>query len=93
MTENIWKIISCVWIVWNIVTFSLMGIDKLKAGRGSWRISEKTLLITAFAMGAVGSLLGSYLFNHKTSKKRFRFGIPAALLVNIAVIALVARLV
>jgi uncharacterized membrane protein YsdA (DUF1294 family) len=37
-------------------------------------------------MGAVGSLLGSKVFHHKTRKKKFRIGLPLALIVNIAVV-------
>ena len=33
-------------IVINVVTFTVYGIDKLKAKQGSWRISEATLLTT-----------------------------------------------
>ena len=34
-------------IVINVVTFLVYGIDKWKAKKGSWRISEATLLILA----------------------------------------------
>ena len=43
------------------------------------------LLGGAFLMGAVGSILGSRVFHHKTQKKKFQIGLPAALLFNIAV--------
>jgi uncharacterized membrane protein YsdA (DUF1294 family) len=63
-----------------------MGVDKLIAKLDGWRVSEATLLGTAFCMGAVGSLLGSKVFHHKTRKKKFRIGLPLALIVNIAVV-------
>ena len=42
-------------IVINVVTFLLYGIDKWKAKKGSWRISEATLLILAAIGGSIGA--------------------------------------
>ena len=86
------KIVSyliCVWGIWNVITFLLMGVDKLIAKMDGWRVSEATLLGTAFCMGAVGSFLGSRVFHHKTLKKKFRIGLPLALLVNAAVVVVI----
>ena len=63
-----------------------MGIDKRKAIKDARRISEKTLLLSAFLMGAAGSILGSMVFHHKTQKAKFRILLPVALVVNIAVV-------
>lgn len=76
-------------IIWNIVTFILIGADKYKAVHDKRRISEDTLLTTAFAMGGVGSILGSLVFRHKTKKWKFRILLPVALLFNLSVIFLV----
>jgi Predicted membrane protein len=76
-------------IVWNLITFFMMGIDKFKSTHGKWRISEQTLLTSAFIMGAVGSLMGSMIFRHKTQKWKFRILLPAALLFNLSVIFLI----
>ena len=75
---------AAVWAVWNIITFAMMGIDKYRAERKKWRISEKALLFSAFLMGAAGSLAGSRVFHHKTKKTKFRICLPLALAVNIA---------
>ncbi|MBR6842465.1 MAG: DUF1294 domain-containing protein, partial [Prevotella sp.] len=53
-------------IVINVVTFTVYGIDKLKAKQGSWRISEATLLILAVFGGSIGALLGMKVWHHKT---------------------------
>lgn len=74
---------------WNLITFLMMALDKFKASRGKWRISESALLTSAFAMGSVGSLLGSILFHHKTKKWKFRILLPVALLFNLSVIFLI----
>ena len=70
----------------------MMGIDKWKAIKDRWRISEKALLTSAFALGAPGATLGSLFFHHKTLKKKFKFGLPAALIVNLISIVLIVDL-
>lgn len=60
----------------NIISFSLMGIDKKRAVRGAWRIPEATLFWTAFLGGAFGSTLGMHFFRHKTRHWYFRYGLP-----------------
>lgn len=79
------EIATAVYLVWNLFNFVLMGVDKRRAKRDLWRIPERTLLCCAFLMGAVGSLLGSHVFHHKTRKTKFKIGLPAALLFNVAI--------
>ena len=55
-------------IMWNVVVFALYGIDKRKAVKEEWRISERTLLLIAFFFGGIGAILGGNLFHHKTKK-------------------------
>ncbi|MBR5229992.1 MAG: DUF1294 domain-containing protein [Firmicutes bacterium] len=74
---------------WNVITFSMMGIDKFKAKKDLRRISEKTLLLNSFFMGALGALAGSLVFNHKTSKVKFRILLPLFTLLNAAVVTAV----
>jgi len=76
-------------IVINIVTFLVYGIDKWKAKQGSWRISEATLLILAVIGGSIGALLGMRVWYHKTMHKKFKYGLPLILLVQIALIYLI----
>lgn len=57
-----------------------MLIDKQKAKRGSWRISEKTLFILTLLGGGIGTIVGMYLFRHKTKKVYFTIGFPAILI-------------
>ncbi len=83
--EAAYKYIILIWAIWNVITFFLMGLDKLMAKADGIRISERTLLTTAFLMGGVGSFLGSKAFHHKTLKKKFRVGLPSALVVNILI--------
>ncbi len=70
----------------NLAAFFLMGIDKRRARKGKWRIPERTLLIACGLFAAAGGLAGMKVFHHKTQKPKFRFGVPAMLAAQIAVI-------
>ncbi len=59
------------FILINVIGFLSMLIDKKKAERGSWRIKESTLLIIALIGGSIGSIIGMYMFRHKTQKPKF----------------------
>lgn len=65
------------WAVLNLAGFAMMGIDKKRAIRGAWRISEATLFLTAFLGGALGCTLGMRHFRHKTKHWYFKYGMPA----------------
>ena len=75
-------------IVINVVTLIVYGIDKVKAMKGKWRISEATLLLLAIIGGSVGAWLGMKTWHHKTMHKKFKYGLPLILLAQIALIAL-----
>lgn len=51
----------------NIASFILYGIDKYKAKRGKWRISEAMLLTMAAIGGSVGAWTG---MNRWSSERR-----------------------
>lgn len=74
----------------NIVTLIVYGIDKVKAMKGKWRISEATLLLLAIIGGSVGAWLGMKTWHHKTMHKKFKYGIPLILLAQILLIYLTA---
>lgn len=74
----------------NIVTLIVYGIDKVKAMKGKWRISEATLLLLAIFGGSVGAWLGMKTWHHKTMHKKFKYGIPLILLAQILLIYLTA---
>ena len=63
----------------NALGFLLMLIDKQKARKKKWRISETKLLLTAVAGGSIGTLFGMYTFRHKTLHNKFTLGVPAIL--------------
>ncbi|NLY61650.1 MAG: DUF1294 domain-containing protein [Clostridiales bacterium] len=63
-------------ILINIIAFVTMGRDKLKSIKGTWRISEGTLLAVALIGGSIGILGGMCFFRHKTKHSKFKWGIP-----------------
>ena len=71
----------------NAVAFIMYGIDKYKAKKAKWRISEATLLLLAVLGGSIGAWMGMKVWHHKTMHKKFKYGIPAILLIQIALMA------
>ena len=70
-------------VIINFLGFIIMGIDKLKAKRGSRRIPENTLFMFTILGGGVGTILGMYIFRHKTKKKKFTVGMPIILIIEV----------
>lgn len=68
----------------NVTAFALMGIDKRRARRGAWRISEKMLFLPVLLGGSLGGTLGMRVFHHKTKHWYFRFGFPLLLILQLA---------
>ena len=68
----------------NAVTFIVYGIDKYKAKKAKWRIPETMLLLLAVLGGSIGAWMGMKVWHHKTMHKNFKYGIPAILLIQIA---------
>ena len=72
----------------NLLTFISYGIDKWKARHNRWRIPEATLLLLAALGGSIGALLAMKVFRHK----KFRYGVPAILIVQLAVACVIVLL-
>lgn len=68
--------LACALIASNALAFFLMGMDKARAGRGAWRVRERTLFLFPLLGGALGGTLGMMLFHHKTHKWTFAWGFP-----------------
>jgi len=76
--------IICYLLAINIATFLLYGIDKYKAKKNQWRISEATLLTMAAIGGSIGAWTGMRLWHHKTMHKKFKYGIPVIIIMQVA---------
>ena len=60
---------SGIIIIWcsvmSFACFMAMGIDKLKARAGKWRIPERTLFLLAAMGGALGGIFGMLRAEHR----------------------------
>jgi uncharacterized membrane protein YsdA (DUF1294 family) len=73
-------------LVINLIGFLSMGIDKFKSKRNMWRIKEQTLFTIALIGGSIGSIIGMYVFRHKTKHNNFVYGMPVIAAIQLAVI-------
>ena len=73
-------------VIINVVTFIVYGIDKWKAKHAKWRVPEATLLFLAIIGGSIGAWLGMKVWHHKTLHKKFRYGIPIIILLQVALL-------
>lgn len=80
------KLVLIYLLIINAAGFLLMRIDKGKARKNRWRIPEATLITVAALGGSAGSLLGMYLFRHKTRHLKFTLGIPLILAVQVVIV-------
>ena len=64
----------------------MYGIDKRKAKRTKWRIPEATLLGVAVIGGSIGAWLGMKVWHHKTMHNKFKYGIPAIIIVQLLIV-------
>ena len=68
----------------NVITFFVYGIDKWKAKRNKWRIPEATLLLLAVIGGSIAAWLGMKAWHHKTMHKKFKYGVPLIIILQVA---------
>lgn len=86
-------IISGIFFTLNLLTFIIYGIDKLKAKKAKWRISETTLLLLAVIGGSIGAWLGLQVWRHKTQHKKFYIGIPLILTLQVVATVYILSLI
>ncbi|QCS51737.1 DUF1294 domain-containing protein [Priestia flexa] len=73
-------------ILINLIGLYVMNADKKRAQRNEWRIKEQTLWTIAIIGGALGATIGMSLYRHKTKHASFRFGLPALVVVHLALL-------
>lgn len=80
-------------IIMNAIAFAMYGIDKQKAIKKQYRISEKTLLLLAVIGGSVGAYLGMRTFRHKTKHLKFTIGLPVIIVLQAILAVAVLHLI
>ena len=66
-------------MIWNLVVFLVYGLDKGKARKGSYRISEKTLLMMTYVGGDIAQAVAAVLkgfFNRNAATDKLRPRLP-----------------
>lgn len=76
--------VLCYLLIINIAAFIVYGVDKSRAVKSQWRISEKTLILLAVFGGSIGAMIGMMKFHHKTKHIKFYVGVPLILIVHIS---------
>lgn len=74
------------FLIINLIGFLAMYIDKQKAKKGKWRISENSLFILTLLGGWIGTIAGMYTFRHKTKKLKFTVGFPVIAITEVALV-------
>ena len=75
-------------LIINLIGFIIMGVDKKRAIRGAWRISEASLFMAALIGGSLGCIMGMRCFRHKTRHPKFKYGLPAIFIAQICILLL-----
>lgn len=78
-------------LIINLIGFIIMGVDKKRAIRGAWRISEASLFMVALLGGALGCTLGMNHFHHKTKHWYFKYGMPAIFAGQVFLLTMLSR--
>lgn len=78
--------IICYLICINLAGLISMGVDKRRAIRHQWRISEANLFLIALLGGSLGSIIGMQLFRHKTRHWYFVWGMPVIFFIELALL-------
>lgn len=78
------KLLFILYLVFiNLCGVIVMGADKRKSQKGRYRTPERSMFTIAFLGGALGIYTGMRLFHHKTLHKKFVYGIPLILIINL----------
>ncbi|PCJ29976.1 MAG: cold-shock protein [Gammaproteobacteria bacterium] len=77
-------LIATIYFVMSLLCYYLYSKDKKAARNRTWRVSEKTLHLTALLGGWPGSIIAQTRLRHKTQKTSFRIVFWLTLLLNIS---------
>ena len=80
-------VIWSAWLLINLMVFILYGVDKRRARKQQWRISERTLLLGTWLLGGAGAWLAMRIFRHKTRHLAFQISAPIGAVLSVAVMA------
>ena len=86
------KVLIIYFLTVNLLSVIICITDKIKAGRHSWRISEKTLWVLSLLGGSAGMYLTMKIIRHKTLHKRFMIGLPLLIIAQTIIVLVLTKL-
>ncbi len=89
MSKELLVIISAYFILISLVTAIVTFADKVKAGKGAFRVPEKTLFILALMGGSLAEYLTMKSIRHKTLHKRFMLGLPLIMIFQLIIAVII----
>lgn len=86
MSKTLFLIIVCWFALISAITAIVTVADKIKAKKGTFRISEKALFVLAILGGGVSEYFTMRLIRHKTLHKKFMIGLPVIIIFQLVLI-------
>ena len=89
--KNIILVVACLWVIaLSVISVVVCIYDKVisKRDRVELRIPEKVLLLLSALGGSLAMYITMQITHHKTKHLKFMIGIPAIMVVQIALIVL-----
>lgn len=82
------KILAVYLIIISLVGIIMTVKDKSAAGKGKWRVPEKTLMLTGLLGAALPMFITMKLIRHKTKHLKFMLGLPLEIVLHMGIIVL-----
>lgn len=73
------------YLIMSLATFFIYAIDKTKAHKNEWRISESTLHLFELLGGWPGALITQHVIRHKNKKTSFQITFWIIILIHLAI--------
>ncbi|MBJ9336354.1 DUF1294 domain-containing protein [Citrobacter portucalensis] len=82
-------------VIWfllaNVLTLLLYGVDKMAARKDWHRVPESTLLVFGVVGGWGGAIAGQQIFRHKTQKQPFKTYFIISVIVSVSVMGVIYK--
>ena len=84
MPEYLPAAIAVYLVCVNLLAVALTVSDKRRSVRHKYRVPEKTLFLIALCGGSIGEYCAMRIIRHKTLHKRFMWGLPLIIVLQLA---------
>ena len=86
---SVLEFFGCYFVLISTITVAFTVGDKLNAKRNGRRVPEDMLLTLGLLGGALAEYITMKIIHHKTRHKKFMLGLPAEIVVHIAIVILI----